>query len=161
AQWEATVQDLFHLPAQSGLSATFTPDPQLGRFDNNIARLGMSAGLWRDYQRAAETLAEQVVADPTLFAQLVPEPANLGPRAFVASFGLRAFRRPLKDAELDHYAQLFADAPAAFPNSDAVTAGTRMVVQAMLQSPFFLYRSELSTVVKGGGIPLDGYEIAS
>jgi uncharacterized protein DUF1592/uncharacterized protein DUF1588/uncharacterized protein DUF1595/uncharacterized protein DUF1585/uncharacterized protein DUF1587 len=161
AQWEATVQDLFHLPAPAGLSATFQPDPQLGRFDNNIARLGMSAGLWRDYQRAAETLAERVVTDSTLYTQLVPDPSAVDPREFVASFGLRAFRRPLKDAEVDRYAQLFTDAPAVFPQNDATSAGVRMVVQAMLQSPFFLYRSELSTVVKGGGIPLDGYEIAS
>src|SRR5258705_243489 len=53
AQWEATVQDLFHLPAPSGLSTTFQPDPQLGRFDNNIARLGMSAGLCDDELFAA------------------------------------------------------------------------------------------------------------
>jgi hypothetical protein len=31
----------------------------------------------------------------------------------------------------------------------------------MLQSPFFLYRTELSTTKLGGGMPLDGYEVAS
>jgi hypothetical protein len=91
----------------------------------------------------------------------VRDPANIDPRQLVASFGLRAFRRPLTDVEIDRYAQLFADAPAAFPEHDAVTAGARMVVQTMLQSPFFLYRSELSTVIKDGAVPLDGYEIAS
>src|SRR5205823_12063384 len=64
AQWEATVQDLFHMPAPPGLAVNFAPDPPLGRFDNNIARLSVSAGLWRDYQRAAETLAAQVIDDP-------------------------------------------------------------------------------------------------
>jgi hypothetical protein len=60
AQWEATVQDLFHLPQAPGLASTFQPDPPLGRFDNNVARLSVTSGLWRDYQRAAETIAERV-----------------------------------------------------------------------------------------------------
>jgi hypothetical protein len=161
AQWEATVSDLFRMPAPSGLSSTFQPDPALGRFDNNIARLGVNAGLWRDYQRAAESIAEQVVTDPALFATLVPDPASLDAKQFVTSFGLRAFRRPLKEAEVTRYTQLFDAAAAVFPEHDAATAGVRMVVQGMLQSPFFLYRTELSTRVSEGAIPLDHYEVAS
>src|SRR5690242_16568943 len=88
AQWEATVQDLFHLPESPGLAATFQPDPQLGRFDNNVARLSVSTGLWRDYQRAAETIAERVVTDSALLAGLVGDIATLDTRAFVTSFGL-------------------------------------------------------------------------
>src|SRR6476660_9285287 len=67
-QWETTVQDLFHLDQPTGLSATFQPDPPLGRFDNNIARLAVTSGLWRDYQRAAEAIAERVANDPALLA---------------------------------------------------------------------------------------------
>ncbi len=161
AQWEATVQDLLHLPEPPGLASTFTPDPQLGRFDNNIARLGVSAGLWRDYQRAAEAVAERVVSDPALLAGVAGEVASLDARAFITAFGLRAFRHPLKDAEVDRYVQIFDSAPAVFPEHDATTAGVRLVIQTMLQSPYFLYRSELSAKPGEGGLVLDGYEVAS
>jgi hypothetical protein len=161
AQWESTVQDLFHFADPTGLSSTFTPDPQLGRFDNNIARLQTTSGLWRDYQLGAETVAGRVVTDPAIYAQLVPDPATADARAFITSFGLRAFRRPLTDAEIERYNELFAAAPAVYPMHDAFTAGVRQTIAGMLQSPFFLYRTELSTTKVGVGIPLNNYEVAS
>ncbi|HEY5947946.1 MAG TPA: DUF1592 domain-containing protein [Kofleriaceae bacterium] len=161
AQWEATVQDLFHLPQAAGLSAAFTPDPQLGRFDNNIARLATSSGLWHDYQLAAETIAERVVTDPAIYGQLVSNPATADAREFITSFGLRAFRRPLKDDEIQRYLDLFNAGAAVWPQHDAFTAGVRQTIAGMLQSPFFLYRTELSATKLGIGIPLDNYEVAS
>ena len=156
-QWESTVKDLFRLPEDSGLSASFTPDPQLGRFDNNIARLGVTQGLWRDYQQAAESIAGRVVTDDTLYATLAVTDA----RSFVTSFGARAFRRPLTPAEVDRYVTLFDSAGPVFPQHDATKAGVRLVVQGMLQSPFFLYRTELSYAKDGMGMPLTSYEVAS
>src|SRR5262249_41242104 len=153
AQWETTVQDLFQLPAPTGLSESFQPDPPLGRFDNNIARLGVTAGLWRDYQRAAETVAEMVAKDPALLAGVVATATD--PHDVVTSFGLRAFRRPLQPAEIDRYVALFATAPAVYPEHDAFTAGVRQMIATMLQSPYFLYRAELSDSTLGG------YEMAS
>ena len=158
-QWEETVKDLFRLPAESGLSASFTPDPQLGRFDNNIARLSTSSGLWRDYQQASETIAGRVVNEAAVYDALVGGTTDA--REWVAAFGQRAFRRPLQPAELDRYVELFGGAQAVFPQHDAFKAGVRLVVQGMLQSPFFLYRTELSAARKGLGIPLDNYEVAS
>ena len=158
AQWEATVTDLFRLDSASGLSSTFTPDPQLGRFDNNIARLSMTSGLWRDYQLASETIAERVTSDAAIYGALVPV---ADARDFIPRFGLRAFRRPLTEGEIGRYLVLFEGAPAVFPTVDPFKAGVRMIVQSMLQSPFFLYRAELSAVKSGVGIPLDNYEMAS
>jgi hypothetical protein len=156
-QWEATVKDLFRLPETSGLSSGFTPDPQLGRFDNNIARLGVTQGLWRDYQSASEVIAKRVVTDEALFTQLAVTDA----RSFVTTFGTRAFRRPLTPAEIERYTTLFTSAASVFPEHDATKAGVRLVVQGMLQSPFFLYRTELSYAKADGGMPLTGYEVAS
>jgi hypothetical protein len=161
AQWEATVADLFHFSDKTGLSSTFTPDPQLGRFDNNIARLTTSSGLWRDYQLAAEAVAQRVVTDAQVYAALVPDPATADARGFISSFGLRAFRRPLTDGEVERYYELFNAAPAVYPTHDAFTAGVRQTIAGMLQSPFFLYRTELSTTKIGVGIPLNNYEVAS
>src|SRR5207244_3517975 len=59
-QWENAVRDLLQLPALSGLSSTFTPDPPGSTFTNNESRLFMTSGLWSDYETAAETLSQQV-----------------------------------------------------------------------------------------------------
>ena len=160
-QWESTVKDLFNLPAESGLSSTFTPDPQLGRFDNNIARLSTSSGLWSDYQQAAEAIAQRVTTEADLYAFLVPDPTTADARTWISGFGLRAFRRPLTDNEVERYSQVFTSAPTKFPTLDPFKAGVRLVVQSMLQSPYFLYRAELSADKVGIGFPLNGYEVAS
>src|SRR5262249_10330373 len=57
---------------------------------------------------------------------------------FVRSFGLRAFRRPLTDAEVDRYTALFTAQARGKPFFD----GARVVVEAMLQSPKFLFHVE-------------------
>lgn len=164
-QWENTVQDLFRLSEPPGLAGSFDADPPLGRFDNNTARLTMSAGLWQDYQRAAETMAERITSDADALALILPAdpPADpeAGARAFIESFGARAFRRPLTEAEVTRYATRFAGAVDHYDGLDGFTAGVRFTIEAMLQSPHFLYRSELADGASGGAIKLTGYEMAS
>src|SRR5262249_34219042 len=64
---------------------------------------------------------------------------------FVRSFGLRAFRRPLTDAEVKRYGDLFS-AQVARPGKPGASPqffdGARAVVEAMLQSPKFLFHVE-------------------
>lgn len=162
-QWENTVQDLFRLSEPPGLAQSFDADPPLGRFDNNTARLTMTAGLWQDYQRAAETMAERITSDSEAMDRIVPDdlPDQGGARVFIESFGARVFRRPLTAAEVDRYVDLFDRADDLYDGLDDFTAGVRMTVTAMLQSPHFLYRSELASQASGQAIQLSGYEIAS
>jgi hypothetical protein len=165
AQWETTVKDLFYLAQPPELATLFQPDPQVGRFDNNIARLTVSAGLWRDYQNAAEVMADRAVTDAETLAAIVPadlpDGADAQARAFVEAFGRRAFRRPLTAEQLDSFATLFAAAAEQYPDDPPFTAGVRQVITGMLQSPFFLYRAELSDQIADLAVPLDGYEVAS
>jgi hypothetical protein len=164
-QWENTVKDLFYLAEAPGLATSFDADPPLGRFDNSTARLTMTGGLWQDYQRAAETMAEQITADAETMALIIPDglpdEAPARARGFVEAFGARAFRRPLTTAEADRYATLFAQAVDHFDNLDEFTAGVRITISAMMQSPHFLYRTELASDARGGAIQLSGHEIAS
>jgi hypothetical protein len=162
-QWENSVRDLLKLPAEPGLASAFTPDPSK-RFDTNIEDSKVSAGLWTDYQTAAETLANQVASDPALLAGITPanlptDPAAQG-AAFVTEFGRRAFRRPLEQLEIDGLVALFNQGPTLL-GGDAFAAGVNLVIRAVLQSPYFLYRVESSTVAANGRIALSGYEIAS
>jgi hypothetical protein len=159
-QWENTVQDLFYLTAPLGYADTFQQDPPLGRFDNNVARLTVTSGHWSDYQRAAELVAEAVTEDSAILASILP--ADTDPRAFIEQFGRRALRRPLSTDEIDRYAALFADGASHFPElADSYLAGVRLTIEAMLQSPHFLYRVEASSEPVDQVIPLTGYEMAS
>jgi Protein of unknown function (DUF1587) len=99
-QWENTVRDLLRLPTTAGLSSAFVAEPLRSSFDTNGGILTVSPDLWSDYQTAAENLAKKVARDASLLAGITPtSPLDAAgkARAFVESFGLRAFRRPLTD----------------------------------------------------------------
>jgi hypothetical protein len=165
-QWENTVQDLLRLPEPPGLAARFDPDPPLGRFDNNLARLRMTPGLWQDHQRAAEIMAARVTADSAALDRIVPAdlPASgsARARAFIEQLGARALRRPLTRAEVDRYHALFEAAPLHYPDDlDPWVAGVRITIEAMLQSPYFVYRAELGAQAREGAIELSAHEVAS
>ncbi|MBX7196562.1 MAG: DUF1592 domain-containing protein [Sandaracinaceae bacterium] len=74
--------------------------------------------------------------------------------SFVRTFGRRAFRRPLTDAERARYEAL------ATSTTDA-NAGVELAIRAMLVSPAFLYRSEMGHAQAAGTYSLDAYELAS
>lgn len=82
--------------------------------------------------------------------------------AWIASFGKRAHRRPLTEGEIALYTALFDSAPEIVGSGDDFADGVELVLSAMLQSPYFLYRIEESeTAGPDGAIPLSDYEIAS
>jgi len=294
AQWEASVQQLLDLEEPSGLSSTFVGDPLAGGFSNNADALKVGALLFQDYQRAAESLALELVVDPDRYARVVPQDEREGgiafeaqleaedaeattgqaydeeyclwsngtlwvdvevpsagaytvsaqvrgtdcgdgvgaltslyvgeellvdqvevvsqqvlsasttlgggshrvtlqfhndcydpdagvdrnlwidwirvdgetsqslsgeaeARAWIADFGQQAFRRPLTEDEIDAYLALFEQGPDVVDSGDAFSDGVRVVVQAMLQAPHFLYRIESGAA----GRPLDGWEAAA
>ena len=163
-QWENTAQDLLRLSQASGLAASFLQDATSGSFSNRATELRVGSELWQNYQLAAEKLAEQVTTDAAALARIaVPgtgDPVAQG-RNFIATFGRRAFRRPLSDAEIAPYAGLFARGTELFPEMPAFAGGVRLVVAAMLQSLNYLYRVEWSTQIAGNVIPLNDWEIAS
>jgi hypothetical protein len=108
-----------------------------------------------------------VTGDPAILARVVPADAPDDPAAkkaaFIESFGLRAFRRPLTDDEVATFSAKFDEGATLDTTHDAFTAGVGLVVESMLQSPFFLYRAELSSDVSPDDelIHLTGYEVAS
>jgi hypothetical protein len=153
-QWEASVRDLLKLSAAPGLASSFEGDPPDGLFSNNELKLEVNGNLVADYQRAAETLAQQVAQNATARAQIAPGTDSAG---FISSFGRRAYRRDLTPGEKSKYQALFDSAATAYDTPDAFANGVQLVITAMLQSPHFVYRSELGE----DGAPLTGFEIAS
>jgi hypothetical protein len=82
--------------------------------------------------------------------------------AWIASFGKRAYRRPLTQDEIALYVALFEQGPELVGSGDDFADGVQLVIAAMLQSPYFLYRVEESEQTAGdGSIPLSDWELAS
>lgn len=75
-------------------------------------------------------------------------------RQMIQEFGRRTHREPLSEERVAAYEQLFM-AESTFQ------AGAEVVVSAMLQSPYLLYRRELGQAAAGGEYTLTQHEIAS
>jgi hypothetical protein len=160
-QYENAVRDLFGLEARLGVGETFRPDsiPGGAIFDNPGGELRVDGLLWEGYQSASREVAALVVADAALLERVDP---SGDADTFIRELGARAQRRPLTDDEVTEYRTVYASAAGLYgPEVDDRTAGVRLVIEAMLQSPGFLYRHERSDEREDGTIPLDGYEVAS
>ncbi len=160
AEYANTIASL--LGAEIATSVTFTADPQ-GTSTYPFPTL--VGGVERDaFEQAADEIAGKVASQ---LATLAPCTAGGDERAcakqFVTSFGKRAFRRPVSDAETTQLLGLY-DAVRAAPISLSYVQAAKTLLSAMLQSPQFLYHWELGPakpVAEGGSLRLNGYEVAS
>jgi len=147
------------LGAPTDLGLTFAPDTVVHGFSNNADALLVSGLLADQYREAAEAIAGQIVAD--LPARLGCDPVADGEAECAAGFiermGKQAFRRPLSATELERYKTLYTEAAAV----EAFAGGLHWTIAAMLQSPGFLYRSELGDHSGDGIYALTAYELAS
>jgi hypothetical protein len=157
-QYDNTVRDLFgragiRVPA---LAATFAPDDYAGSFPANAAVVA-SEGHIRAYADAAEHIADAVSAD---LAKLVPCDLGSGDvdcaRRFVLDFGMRAYRRPIDRRQLDTLLRIFA-----LGATRGFEYGIRLVLETVLQSPYFLYHVEYTPAAGEPAIALDAYELAA
>jgi hypothetical protein len=155
-QWSNSVRDLLAIAAPTDIAANFhaTASGNNHDFGNNEAFLDIDQPKWQDYQGASETLAAQVTATDTLLAKIYTGTDAAG---FISAFGRRAYRRPLTSAEKTAYMTLFSSGSTLSGSRSAFAKGASLVIRAMLQSPYFLYRSELTAT----GQPLSAYEMAA
>lgn len=162
-QWSNTVRHLLKLSDIAEIDKDVSGDALVG-FDNEADALFVGETLRKELTTAAERLADKVVGDPEALGRLAPMAADATARArtFVTTFGLRAFRRPLSEDEVTKHLALFNQGPTLYPGVNAFNAGVSLVIQAMLQSPHFLYRTELTPAGAGAAkVPLNDYEVAS
>lgn len=159
AEYDATVRDLFGIPSTYG--ASLTPDVVVDGFDNNAAALTVTPLLADQLRKSAEQIAAEVMKDP---GAVVPCPVASGGASCAAklvdTLGPRAFRRPLTDTERSRYLGLYSTVAA----EEGFAVGVEAVIGAMLQSPGFLYRTEIGSGEDGaaaGTVRLSPYEIAS
>ena len=159
SEYENTVRDLLggnipQLPEQPS-------DAVLeGSFENDALSLGPSDVRIARYETAAMTLGAHAVSDSNSRSRILPCESADSDCAwqFVESFGKRAFRRPLTDAELSRWFDFFE----AQRTSIDFEAAVQLTVSAMLQTPQFLYRLESEGSDLGGNQQeLSQHELAS
>jgi hypothetical protein len=154
SQYNNTVRDLvgdYSRPADR-----FPPEDFVNGFKNQLRTQGMPPLLAEAYSAAAEKLALNAFRAGDVNGLVPCKPTSARDTKcrdeFVRSFGLRAFRRPLTDDEVKRYTSLFN---AQMSSSRVFLDGARVVVEAMLQSPKFLFH------VEGGSGQFRDYAIAS
>ncbi|HLV22816.1 MAG TPA: DUF1592 domain-containing protein [Polyangiaceae bacterium] len=162
-QYDNTVAELFGISDR--FAGAFAPDAQNGFSFSTSIDFRVDARLGPQYRAAAEQIAELAVTDDAVFARTVPCEVNLEGGCvseFIGTFVERAFRRPITADEQLRFEALFAKGADLVGSGDDFRDGVRLVVEAALQSPQFLYRTELGDQVDADGfIALNDWEIAS
>lgn len=172
SEWRKTTIDLFGLSPGDSLYSiiesavgNFRNDPVQGGylFDGNAESLDVDSLLWNSYNGVAREIAAAFVLDTALMNTLVPSGGTDTERAreFITQFGERVHRRPLDSTQVDTYLDLFTYGTTSYSDTPGFAGGIRVLLEGLLQSPFFIYRIEASDEVSGGMIPLDGYERAA
>lgn len=150
-QYANAVRDLFGVEADI---SKLGGDEKLGPFDANYAT-PVSPTSVEQFRAIAEQVADAVAADPVAVLGCDPAVASDCLGGWVDAVGRRAYRRPLAAEERARY-----DGLIALGEDDPTRA--KLVVQAMLQSPNFLYQLELELADPvDGAIALAPNELAA
>jgi hypothetical protein len=161
AEYENTARDLLGVQMSLGITNAFVADSSSTTFNNNGGDLVVTSAEWQDFQTAAETLAERATASTAALTAVAGGAIPADDEGLIRALGRRAFRRPLTSAEVSAYTALIPMAATYYAGLPAKQALARIVLEAMLQSPHFLYRVELSTNVSSEVILLSGPELAN
>jgi Protein of unknown function (DUF1592)/Protein of unknown function (DUF1588)/Protein of unknown function (DUF1595)/Protein of unknown function (DUF1587)/Protein of unknown function (DUF1585) len=161
AEFTNSIRSIFNDTSNDAPIVTVFSDPTVLGFSvdsNGLLVQGLNASQLEDN---AEAIADWAATSGKLatFASCASStsgaPQQSCATSFIQAFGKVAFRTTLasNDARIAKYTSLFM---AGSSNQD----GAEAVVSGMLQSPYFLYRSELGTQ-SGSSYKLTPYEVAT
>jgi hypothetical protein len=162
AEYANTIRDLFGSIAPGDITGMFEfPEDArpVGGYSNDISRPASDA-LVEKFGKASEKLATLAVARKAdLLGGCDPARDQMGCiNKFLDSFGKRAWRRPLQQAEKANLTRAFTDAA----QGKTFDHGLAAVIEVMLMSPQFLYRYEQGIDVSGTKYAkLTSWEVAS
>lgn len=139
SQYNHTVRDL--LGSQTNPANQFPPEDFINGFRNQSRGQSLSPLLIEAYSKAAERLAAAALQGGDTRNLIPCKPSAACRVRFVKEFGLKAFRRPLDAAEQKRYESLMT-------RETIFLKGAQLVIEAMLQSPNFLFRPESTTEAK-------------
>ena len=141
-EYENTLYDLLGFEVDASLLGV-PSDTFISGFSNQVL-----TAVTQSYADAYADIAKKAATHATdnNFSSVV-DCNGLGTEAcgqkFVDEFGLKAFRRPLTDAERQRYVALFT---SEFTQGD-VNQGLALAIETVLGSPYFLMRSEMGVPV--------------
>jgi hypothetical protein len=150
------------------LGDTTQPANQFGQevytngFDNGSDSLTVQGTDVSAFQSAAESLAATAVANhlPALIGACDTTNPQVCVSSFLDGFAQQAYRRPLTTTERARLETVYAAGAVA----GGLQGGIRLMLEAVLQSPSFLYREELGAPdpsLPKGVVRLTDYEVAS
>ena len=158
-EYVATVKDIFDVDVSNEASRLLPPDARADGFSNTAYNLTVDLKHVQAYQQLAEIIVGKI--DPASFAEKYKRKLTFTDKAmaqFIANLGQRMFRGPLSDREVTVYHGMYTTLAATEQGNKAEAVS--LIVEAMLQSPRFLYRVE-SQRGDGSEQPLSEYELAS
>jgi hypothetical protein len=158
-EYTNSARDLLGVP----VNVTLEPDaPSTGGF-----RIGGPAGdnTVSVYHSAAITLAAQAITSlatiETCFGTAATGTAaaqTTCANTIIADLGAKAYRRPLDAMTTAGLTTVYTTIAAKY----GFSVGIQSVIEAILQSPYFLYHLELEEYAKGAGkVAVTGYSLAS
>jgi hypothetical protein len=155
SEFNHTVRDLIGIDTSP--ADLISPDERIGPFDSN-ATAPITELLVQQHGEVAASLARSAVGRMAEISACDLASDAACPAQFVASFGLKAFRRPLEQAEHDAYVGLYRVGA-----EQGAESGFRLVLEAMLQSPSFLYHADVGQLGAPSlePVPLTPFELAS
>ena len=134
SQYNNTIRDL--LKDTSNPANDFPPEDFVNGFKNQYQALTVSPLLAEAYGNAAEKLAADAFRRGDFHGLIPCKPASDNDAAcrakFIQTFGRRAFRRPLEPEEMARYTNVFR-------SEKPFLKGAQTVIEAMLQSPNFIF----------------------
>jgi hypothetical protein len=160
-EFAASIHSIFNDTANAAPVATVFSDPSVLGFSidaNALLVQGLNASQLEDNAEAIAAWAAsagKLAQFASCASTATGAPAMSCATSFITAFGRVAFRTTLasSDPRIGTYSKLFM---AGSSNAD----GAQAVISAMLQSPYFLYRSELGTQ-SGSTFALTPYEVGS
>ncbi len=156
-QYNNTIKDL--LGISTPLADQFERDSTGAGFRGGAKDSYVSQILAEQYETAARSMATSLTSNLTTLLPCTPADANneVCVTNFISSFGKKVFRNPPSSAQRTAYLNLYRTG-----KSTSGLVGVQMVIEAMLQSPDFLYRFELGAEGSPGPVvTLTPYEVAS
>ncbi|HTU23512.1 MAG TPA: DUF1592 domain-containing protein [Gemmataceae bacterium] len=145
SEYNHTSRDLLGINIDTATAVGMPADAVGAGFDNLANALNVAPTLLEKYFAAADKALEEVKknrkAHDTLYLARPGNdlPAREAARRILTRFVRRAYRRPLRDGEIDRLLRLFDRAEAG---SDRFEDALRLPLRAVLVSPHFLFRIE-------------------
>jgi hypothetical protein len=147
-EYNNTARDLLGDTTNPGTLLPAQVDSKQNLFGNDADEQSPSPLLIEKYQSVAESIANRATANAAALAKLNSCASSVTPtteeacaRTIASTLAMQAYRRTVDSSEVDDLVSLYRTIRAL--STGTFASGVAAMIEAMLQSPDFLYRVEL------------------